>query len=173
MSRLKTSYQHIFTAIIVVLFGGFVLITFAQVIFRYVIGYSLYWSEELSRYLFVWVSFLGSVVALERGAHIGMDFIVSKLPRGPRYVIEVFSDVAMAGFLVFLTVQGLKMAMRNMIQKSPALQISMGIVSLAIPVGAALMGIYVLSRLISKLCSASTARAKARTNSSSLEQMTE
>jgi len=151
MDAFKKLYRQAFTVVITALFSGFVVITFAQVVFRYVIGYSLYWSEELARYLFVWVSFLGSVVALERGVHIGMDVVVAKLPRGPRRYVEVFSDISVAAFLVFLTVQGLKMAMRNMIQKSPALQVSMGVVSLAIPVGAALMGIYVIARLVSRL----------------------
>jgi TRAP-type C4-dicarboxylate transport system permease small subunit len=152
MDVLKKLYRRTFSVVITALFGGFVVITFAQVVFRYVIGYSLYWSEELARYLFVWVSFLGSVVALERGVHIGMDVVIAKLPPGPRRYVEVFSDISVAAFLVFLTVQGLQMAMRNMIQKSPALQVSIGAVSLAIPVGAALMGIYVIGRLVSRLC---------------------
>jgi TRAP-type C4-dicarboxylate transport system permease small subunit len=152
MDVFKKLYRRTFTVVITALFAGFVVLTFAQVVFRYVIGYSLYWSEELARYLFVWVSFLGSVVALERGVHIGMDVVIAKLPPGPRRYVEVFSDISVAAFLVFLTVQGLKMAMRNMIQKSPALQVSMGVVSLAIPVGAALMGIYVIARLVSRLC---------------------
>ena len=150
MDRLKKFYRQAFTVIITALFAGFVVIAFAQVVFRYVIGYSLYWSEELARYLFVWVSFLGSVIALERGVHIGMDVVVTKLPPGPRRYVEIFSDVSVAAFLVFLTVQGLKMALRNMIQKSPALQVPMGAVSLAIPVGTALMGIYMIARLASR-----------------------
>ena len=158
MEGLKNLYRNAFTVIITVLFGGFVLIAFAQVVFRYVIGYSLYWSEELARYLFVWVSFLGSVVALERGVHIGMDVVVAKLPAGPRRYVEVSSDIAVAAFLVFLTVQGLKMALRNMIQKSPALQVPMGVVSLAIPVGTALMGIYMIGRLVSRWRHARTSR---------------
>ena len=84
MDAFKKLYRQAFTVIITALFSGFVVITFAQVVFRYVIGYSLYWSEELARYLFVWVSFLGSVVALERGVHIGMDVVVAKLPRRPK-----------------------------------------------------------------------------------------
>ena len=160
MDELKKIYRHAFTAIITVLFGGFVVIAFAQVVFRYVIGYSLYWSEELARYLFVWVSFLGSVVALERGVHIGMDVVVAKIPPGPRRYVEVFSDISVAAFLVFLTVQGLGMAMRNMIQKSPALQVSMGVVSLAIPVGAALMGIYMIVQLFSRLRSVRTGHSE-------------
>ena len=53
-------HQPILTPVISIAFFVLVVVTFAQVVFRYLIGYSLYWSEEAARYLFVWISFLGS-----------------------------------------------------------------------------------------------------------------
>jgi TRAP-type transport system small permease protein len=139
------------SGVITLFFTLLVIVTFGQVVFRYVIGYSLYWSEEAARYLFVWISFLGAVLALGKGVHIGMDVIVEKLPGRVRKGVLLFSDLSVLAFLGFLTVKGTMWAMENMIQRSPALQVSMGLIFLAIPVGACLMGIVTAVRLAQRL----------------------
>ena len=151
MKTTVTFYGKAFTAVISALFVGLVAVAFAQVLFRYVIGYSLYWSEETARYLFVWISFLGAVAALERGAHIGVEVLVEKLPRNIRRYVILFSNISVGLFLLFLTVKGLKMVADNMIQRSPALRVPMGLVYLAIPVGAVLMGIHVFFQILRQL----------------------
>ena len=55
-----------------------------QVFARYVLNDTPPWSEELCRYLFVWVSFLGACVALRRTSHLGVDSVVVRLPPGAR-----------------------------------------------------------------------------------------
>src|SRR5512139_1420801 len=51
-----------------------------QVMLRYVFLYSLSWSEEVARYLMIWVSFLGASLAVRYGFHIGVEFIVARIP---------------------------------------------------------------------------------------------
>ena len=51
-----------------------------QVIYRYLLMQSLYWSEELARYLFVWISILGAAISVYRRGHFGMDFFFRMLP---------------------------------------------------------------------------------------------
>ena len=48
-----------------------------QVIFRYVLNHSLFWSEELARYLLVWLTFLGASSAYYRKVHPGIDLLTS------------------------------------------------------------------------------------------------
>ncbi|MFM1653908.1 TRAP transporter small permease [Brevibacillus sp. B_LB10_24] len=63
------------------------LVIFAQVISRYFLHYPLVWSEELSLLLLIWITFLGSVLVLERQEHIGIDVLVERFPeRGQEYV---------------------------------------------------------------------------------------
>ena len=57
-----------------------VAVTLLQVVFRYVLGSSLSWSEELARYLFIWVIFLGVASAARRGQHMAVE----ALPRFSR-----------------------------------------------------------------------------------------
>ena len=57
-----------------------VIVTLAQVFFRYVIAAPLPWSEELARYCFVCIVFLGGAIGLSRGIHLGVDLFVNTLP---------------------------------------------------------------------------------------------
>ena len=56
-----------------------VVLVFGNVVMRYAFNSGITLSEELSRWLFVWVTFLGAIVAMKEGAHLGSDTIVSKL----------------------------------------------------------------------------------------------
>ena len=67
-------------ASVVVISLVMVTVTLAQVIFRYVIAAPLPWSEELARYCFVWIVFLGGAIGLSRGIHLGVDLFVNMLP---------------------------------------------------------------------------------------------
>lgn len=136
--------NKILSAVITVLFTLLVLVTFGQVIFRYLIGYSLYWSEEAARYLFVWITFLGSAVALQKGVHIGFDVLLEEFPPKIRRWVLLSGDVSVIAFLLFLTYQGIQMARVNMIQQSPALELPMGLIMAAIPLGSALMAFFMM-----------------------------
>jgi len=142
--------RKILTPIISLAFFVLVVVTFAQVVFRYLIGYSLFWSEEAARYLFVWISFLGSVVALQKGVHIGFDVCVAKLPAFWRRWVVLFGDLCVLGFLVFVSWLGFRMSAQNMIQQSPALEIPMGIVMSAVPIGFALMAVVTVIQMVQR-----------------------
>jgi len=142
--------RKILTPIISLAFFVLVVVTFAQVVFRYLIGYSLYWSEEAARYLFVWISFLGSVVALQKGVHIGFDVCVAKVPTVWRRWVVLCGDLSVLGFLVFVTWLGYRMCGQNMIQQSPALEIPMGVVMSAVPIGFALMAVVTVIQMVQR-----------------------
>jgi TRAP-type C4-dicarboxylate transport system permease small subunit len=154
--------NKILSVVISVAFFVLVVVTFAQVVFRYLIGYSLYWSEEAARYLFVWISFLGSVIALQKGVHIGFDVCVKKLPPTLMRYTLLFGDLAVLAFLVFITYQGFVMAEQNMIQQSAALEIPMGVVMMAVPIGFALMAVCTLSQMIKRFRMQSTVKVGER-----------
>ena len=61
-----------------------VAMVFGNVVLRYVFNSGIVVSEELSRFCFVWLTFIGGVVAMREGTHLGMDNVVSKLPRRGR-----------------------------------------------------------------------------------------
>jgi TRAP-type C4-dicarboxylate transport system permease small subunit len=138
-----------------------VLILF-QVFFRFVIYVPFPWSEECARYLMIWMGMLGSVIALEKQRHIGVTFLVEKLPRHLESTAFVLVQAGMALFLAVFCWQGIRFAGFNADQASPAMEISMLIPFSAIPAGCAMMILVIVDNLLSRAvlpkagCDAST-----------------
>jgi TRAP-type C4-dicarboxylate transport system permease small subunit len=72
-----------------------VLLVFGNVVLRYAFNSGIAVSEEASRWLFVWLCFLGAVVALKEGAHLGTDMLVSRLPVAGKKLCLVLGHVLM------------------------------------------------------------------------------
>lgn len=79
-----------------------VVLVFGNVVLRYGFSSGIQVSEELSRWLFVWVTFLGAVVAMRQRAHLGTDVVVSRLSRRGKQLCAVLGQLAMLGTLVLL-----------------------------------------------------------------------
>lgn len=90
-------------AVALVLMVGFV---FANVVLRYAFDSGLTWSSEVARYLFVWVVFLGSVLAVAEHSHLGVDLLVGRLPLGMQKLLFGFAVVLIVGVMA-LIVEGL------------------------------------------------------------------
>jgi TRAP-type C4-dicarboxylate transport system permease small subunit len=114
-------------------------IVLLQVFFRFVIYMPFPWSEEIARYLMIWVGMIGSFVALRKGRHIGVTFLMERIPAAVARVLNPLIQIVLVGFLAVIAAQGGKLAVLNATQKSPAMMIPMIYPYLAIPVGAALM----------------------------------
>jgi C4-dicarboxylate transporter, DctM subunit len=117
---------------------------------RYLLNTSLPWSEELSRYLFMWTSFVGGGIALQRGAHISVDSLARRLPGPARLWLEKAGGMLILAFALLLFYQGL-VALPSMIgQESITMGFSLGIVFAALPVGALLLAWFQARALIAK-----------------------
>ena len=116
-----------------------------QVITRYLLKNPSSWTEELATFLMIWVGLLGASVALNRGSHLGIDYIVSKMSqRKAMYVsLFVFTLIMLFSLLVMVT-GGIQLVHRVLItnQVSPALGLKMGYVYLAIPISGLFLVIY-------------------------------
>jgi TRAP-type C4-dicarboxylate transport system permease small subunit len=78
---------------LVVMFAAMVGIIFFQVIMRYVFNNSLSWSEELGKFIFVWISWLGISIGQRRNEHIKITMLVDKLPPMGQKIAEIISDI--------------------------------------------------------------------------------
>ena len=124
------------------------IIVFLQVIYRYILTEPLHWSEEMARYLFVWLSLLGAALAFQRRGHFGFEVLVQRFPPRERRVLGVVTHL-LAGFLLsILLVQGILLVQKTSLQESPAMGMAMGWAYACIPVGAALMLFHLLVIMI-------------------------
>ena len=135
---------EVFAAVLVL---AEIVVLFSGVVSRYVFHIPLVWADELASTLFLWLSMMGAVVALRRGAHMRMTAVVSKLSMEKQALIEVIGIVASLAFLVMFLWPAWEYASDEAIITTPALEISNMWRAIAIPLGCALMVIAALLRL--------------------------
>lgn len=148
LRRLNAGLERTALAFVVAALGVMCVVVFAQVFGRYVVHYSLPWSEELSRFLMVWVSMLGSAVAARRRMHVGFDALVARLPAPARKVARAAAIVVAAAVFAATAWFGFRLASFNMAQTSAAMGIPMGYPYLAVPVGSLLLVLFLAEELL-------------------------
>jgi len=119
-----------------------------QVFMRYLFLFSLSWSEEVARYLMIWVSFLGASIALKYGFHIGVEFITNRIPEKIRGWVHLVAKIGILIFLIYFTIGGFRISWAVRDQDSPALLFSMAYAYLAAPVGGLFMILQLLNLLV-------------------------
>ncbi|SFM19074.1 TRAP transporter small permease [Salibacterium qingdaonense] len=132
---------EIFTATLVV---TMVITVAAQVYWRYVLDSSLAWSEELSRFLFIWIIFLGSEIAFRKNAHIAVDSLFESLKGKPKIFLSILIDLIIVLFAVIVLISGIKLFQSTTDDISTGLNLPMSYVYLSIPVS---MGLIIFNKL--------------------------
>jgi TRAP-type C4-dicarboxylate transport system permease small subunit len=138
-------------AVVIALMAIMVSTIVLQVVFRFVIGDPLAWSEELARYVLVWITFLGAAVAYRQGAHIVVEAVVGLLPRHTRLVLawtaEALTTVALIGLLVY----GLQITEVTSTVHATMLGMPMSWVYAAVPASATIMLLYQVERIVHRI----------------------
>ena len=133
---------------IAVLLGATVVVTLLQVTFRYGFNSSLSWSEELARYLFIWIIFLGMASAARRGEHMAVTALSSILPKGLLRPLAAFGFLASIVFVAVVLYTTLLLTENATAQLSSALEIPVAFVYVAAPIGAALTIMHLVNALV-------------------------
>jgi len=115
----------LFGFLMVACLGAMVVMVFGNVVLRYGFNSGITVSEELSRWLFVWMTFLGAIVAVRNHAHLGTDALVSRLPRGGKKACFVAAHVLMLLLCVLMFRGSWQQAVINYSTTSPVMQASM------------------------------------------------
>jgi TRAP-type C4-dicarboxylate transport system permease small subunit len=126
------------------------LFTFAQVVARYVLKSPLLWSQELSSYLFVWLTLLGGAAALRMGAHYGFTLVADRAGAAVRRYLLLLAAFATLAVCASLAWVGAEWALSAR-DTSSALRLPMSVFYLALPVGALLASWHILVRIVALL----------------------
>lgn len=159
MFNLLSSYRQIIkilknlrATLVVIGFLFMVIFSFIVVLFRYLPGLQpIFWSEELLRYIFVWLIFLSFSIAVEKKELIRLGLITDRLSFRTRNILEMACNIISIIFLAFLFFYGIRMVNVNMVQKASTLPISLSIVYLALPIGVFISIIELISHLTENL----------------------
>jgi TRAP-type C4-dicarboxylate transport system permease small subunit len=125
--------------VIISLFAVQVLVVFGQVIWRFVFNNPFSWSEELARYLQIWLVLLTSSICIKKGRHLAMDFITHFLPFKYNKILQVIIMVFIMFFTLIIIIFGIHMIIVTINQKTAALEVPILVVYLAFPIAGLLM----------------------------------
>jgi TRAP-type C4-dicarboxylate transport system permease small subunit len=115
------------------------------------VGYPIIWSDDMAQLLFVWLCVLGATRAMRLKVHMSVDYLIKWLPRTQRWLLEMANGLLILGFLVTLAVSGYRLTMLNWERIYGDSGISYAWVTIAIPVGCALLSIEVILHMIRSL----------------------
>ena len=115
------------------------ILVFINVIARFVFNHSLAFSDEISTYLFVLMSFMGTAIAARRGAHLGLSIVTDKVSPRARAVIGTLMYIISAFFCLLIIIFGVQMVVSQyqLGQESAAMQWPEWIYGSFVPIGAA------------------------------------
>jgi TRAP-type C4-dicarboxylate transport system permease small subunit len=139
LGRLKRALDRVIDWTTIGLMAVLAAVVVVAVVTRYFLNLPLAWSEEVSRYSFIWATFLGAAICLREGTHLSVDLLVRRLSPDRRRHAATAARVLMALLLGIVLYSGIEVTRVTHAQQSPALGIPMSWVYLAVPVGATLM----------------------------------
>jgi TRAP-type C4-dicarboxylate transport system permease small subunit len=99
MNKLTKVVNSILNGSIVIILVGMVSLVFLNAVLRYLFDSGITWSEEMARYLFVWLVFLGAIVALKERGHIIVDLLVANVSKKLQKIFFLISNILIIGVL--------------------------------------------------------------------------
>lgn len=111
---------------IVACLAAMVILVFGNVVLRYLFNTGITISEEAARWLFVWMTFVGAIIALRKHAHLGVDSLVSRLPMAAKKACFLVSNLLMLYALWLLLYGSWQQTLINLDNKAPATGLSSG-----------------------------------------------
>jgi TRAP-type C4-dicarboxylate transport system permease small subunit len=136
--------------------GGLILAIMAAAVFLQVVLRFLGWAvldglEEVPRYLFVWLVMIGAAAAMQRGEHTVLDYFINRLGLRVRAVAIVLSNTTGIALFLYLIKLSLVLVPNAQLQTSPGLELPLGYVYAAVPIGAALIILPMVRNVLAAL----------------------
>jgi TRAP-type transport system small permease protein len=147
MQKMIDGYCRLLEVLIALALAVMVVLVFGNVVLRYAFNSGITVSEEVSRWLFVWLTFLGAIVALKEHGHLGSDMLVSRLPTGGKKLLLVVGHLLMLYITWLLFTGSLAQAKINWEVEAPVTGASVAIFYSAGIVFSVSAGLFLLYEL--------------------------
>lgn len=152
MRVLLEKLKHILDIVLewsaIIIFSIIFIVVLLQIVFRYFLNSPLVWTEELSRYLFIWISFLGWVFATRNGSHIRISALIDALPQLVRRALTLINAIMVIFLAVIMTWQGIIMTARSTSVPTTTLFFSFALVYAAVPISSVFIILYTVLQLL-------------------------
>jgi len=140
----KIHRKNYLEATVCILLVAIVMVTFIQVLFRYLLHLSLAWSEELARYLFLWLAAFTSAYAFKTRSHFVLRFFVDLFGKRIQRFMGTVVVFVMSGFMILFIWKAIAYTITVASQTAPSLRISIAFPYSSAVVGGILMLYYII-----------------------------
>jgi TRAP-type C4-dicarboxylate transport system permease small subunit len=148
LKKINDGVMKFFMIFIALIGTIMVIVVFTNVISRYIFQSTIPWAEELARFLFIWVTFVGAILANDKSEHMRLDFVVDIFKGKFRKTIEIVAYLIVIVLLGFLIHGSARYSMSQMDWQSSALGVKHGMVYIIAPISFSVMGIQYICRFI-------------------------
>jgi len=135
LDQISGAIQKLTEMVIIVIFSVLIVSCILQVFTRYVLNNSLSWTEELSRFCFIWVNILGATVCLRNNSHARVTALTDLLPVKVQKFLGYFSKIIVVIVACVMMIEGIRVIQAVSSQISPALMWPMPIIYSSVPIG--------------------------------------
>lgn len=156
LNRFSEGLTHFINIMMALSLGLMSIFVFGNVVLRYAFNSGLTWSEEIARFLFVWLTFLGAVGALKDNGHLVVDMLINKLSPAMKKLVFVIANIIILVILWLIADGSWKMTLLNMENYSPAIGLPLSYIFVAGLVMAVLMALIVFIKIYQFLFQGST-----------------
>jgi C4-dicarboxylate transporter, DctM subunit len=126
-----------------------VVVVFLQVVYRYVFASPITWSEEMARFIFVWITLLGTFLALKSKNHISIEtFLHRFFSPGAQSFVSAVTNFFLIYYFIYLAGMGIIMVQKTTEDLTPVMLIPFSFIYVAIPISAGMMAFYLLRQIL-------------------------
>lgn len=151
MKTVLDKLEKFILGILALLFATMVIALFYQIVMRFIFQSANTWSEELTRYSFIWMSMLGSAIATRRSRNMDVDFLVNKMPKMMKIVNSFITKGLIIAFLLVIVIYGISLVSMTYKQLSPGLRVPMAYMYASVPTGGILMLLFTVEIIINNI----------------------
>ena len=141
--------KHLEEVLCAVLLAVMTIAIFLQIVLR-LLGLPLSWTEEIGRYMFIWLIYIGCASAIRKRKHISVELLDLFLKERGKFVLNIISNVVFLIFAVILTYYSFSVVQRVSTQLSPAIRMPMSIPYSSVLVGGALLVVRLIQDTIAR-----------------------
>lgn len=139
--KLKEILVKTINILLCILMVCLVIVVFSNAISRYFLNISIPWADEASRFMFIWVSFLGAILAFQSKEHMKFTLVINSVSKRWAYIFKAIASLVTLGILLLLIIGGVTLVTKNMDWFTPALEIPYGIVYLIVPISCVILAL--------------------------------
>jgi TRAP-type transport system small permease protein len=145
--KVGKSLNNLLNIVIVASLALMAILIFGNVVLRYAFNSGIMWSEEMSRFLFIWMCFLGAIGALKDNSHLGVDMVIKKLSEGKKKIVYSISNLLIL-YILWLMIEGSwKVSIVNLHTSAPVTGLPMFYIYITGVVMSAIMACLVIRNL--------------------------